>query len=212
VFGGKVDTAVDLRAACALALARCNDEHALVRLGDLLADREAPARMAAARALGVLGREEGVALLRMKALLGDEPRVVSECLAAALRLDPRGSLELAAAFLDRKEPEIAEAAALALGESRVAGALGVLREWLGRTVDKDLRRAGFLAVAMLRREDAFDFLLEIVREGAEAAAREAVAALAAQRGDASLEERVRAAAATRDDAELGPAIARAFGH
>jgi HEAT repeat protein len=202
---------VDLRAACALALARRNDEHALVRLGDLLADREAPARMAAARALGVLGREEGVALLRMKALLGDEPRVVSECLAAALRLDPRGSLELAAAFLDRKEPEVAEAAALALGESRVAGALGVLREWLGRTLDKDLRRAGFLAVAMLRREDAFDFLLEIVREGTEAAAREAVAALAAQRGDASLEERVRTAAATRDDAELGPAIARAFG-
>jgi HEAT repeat protein len=211
VFGGRVDTAVDLRGACALALARRNDKDALVTLGDLLADREAPARIAAARALAVLGREEGVALLRMKALLGDEPRVLSECLAAALRLDPRRSLELAGAFLDRKEPEVAEAAALALGESRAAGALGVLREWLGRTVDKDLRRAGFLALAMLRREDAFDFLLEIVREGTAAAAREAVAALAAQRGDASLEQRVRAAAATRDDADLGAAIARAFG-
>jgi HEAT repeat protein len=211
VFGGRVDTALDLRGACALALARMNDRGALVVLGDLLADPEAPVRVSAARALAVLGREEGVPLLRLKALLGDpEPRVVLECLAACLRIEPTSSLELAAAFLDRSEPGLAEAAALALGESRLPAALPVLRGWLGRTVDKELRRTGFLAIATLRREEAFDFLLEIVREGTEAAAREAIAALGAHRGDAALEERVRTAAASRDDVDLGGAIRRAM--
>jgi HEAT repeat protein len=212
VFGGRVDTAVDLRGAAALALARMNDRDALVALGDLLADSEAPARISAARALGVLGREEGVPLLRLKALLGDaEPRVVSECLAASLRIAPVSSLELAGVFLDRGEPVLAEAAALALGESRLAAALPVLREWLGRTVDKDLRRTGFLAVAMLRREEAFEFLVDIVRDGTEAAAREAIAALGTHRGDAALEERIRAAAAARQDVDLRDPLARAFG-
>ena len=207
VFGGRVDTAVDLRGASALALAEHGGSEVLVDLAHLLADPEAPVRISAARAVAVHGREAGVPLLHLKAVAGDqEPLVVAECLLSLLRLDASSQLPFVASLLEKDER--AEAAASALGDSRLAEALEVLREWLPRAAPCGLGRAAVFALAALRRDDAVDLLLEVVRGEPPPLARDAVAALASIRTDDAMRERVHAAAGARP--ELRDALARAF--
>jgi hypothetical protein len=208
-FGGRVDTAVDLRGASALALAETAGADVLVDLANLLADPELPVRIAAARAVSVHGRGSGIPLLHLKALAGDpEPRVVSECLLALLRLDARDELPFVASFLE-KGNEAAEAAAVALGEARLAEALPILRAWLEPARRRGLGRAALLAIAALRRDEAVDLLLSLARDEEPPIARDALAALASVGGGDALYERARAAVETRP--ELRQALARAFG-
>lgn len=206
VFGGRVDTAVDLRGSAALALAAKGGHDVLVDLADLLADPEPPVRVSAARAVAVLGSPSGIPLLRLKALAGDaEARVVSECLLALLRLDA-GQRGFVASFLDRPD-SLAEAAAVALGESRASEALPLLREWLPQAGRRGLARTALFAIASLRRDEAVELLLETVRDEPLPLAREAIAALGSSFG-ATLYERVKAATGGRR--ELAGALGRAF--
>lgn len=178
VYGGHVDTAVDLRGASALALAETALADVLVDLANLLADPEPPVRISAARAVAVHGRGTGIPLLHLKALAGDkEPRVVSECLLALLRLDARGEMPFVASFLGKGD-EAAEAAAVALGESRLAEALPVLRAWLEPARRRGLGRTALFAIAALRRDEAVDLLLSLSRDEEAPAGRDARAALA----------------------------------
>ncbi|HVK10442.1 MAG TPA: HEAT repeat domain-containing protein, partial [Gemmataceae bacterium] len=122
-WGGPEDTAGPLRGAAAFALVRMNPRDLLILLADLLADPEKEARSAAAKALGVLGTQAAIPLLRFKAKAGDkEPEVVVDCLTALMQAAPGESLPFVAGFLTAKV-EIAEGAALALGESRRPDAL-----------------------------------------------------------------------------------------
>jgi hypothetical protein len=203
VFGGQVDTAVDLRGACALGLARTSRADVLDLLATLLADPEPPARVSAARAIAAHGRVSATPLLRHKALAGDEePRVVSECLLTLLHLDPLASLPFVASLLEpatsrgRPAPDRAFCAAEALGESRLKEAFPLLRDWYPRAAARRLGRAALSAIAALRRDEAFDYLLSLVREAEPPDACEAALALARQ-GDEALHARARAAAAGR---------------
>lgn len=206
VFGGRVDTAAELRGASALALAEHGGADVLVDLAHLLADPAAGVRVSAARAVAVAGHSGGVPLLHLKATAGDdEPFVVAECLLALLRLDAATQLPYVASLLDGPSPE---AAASALGDSRLAEAFPCLRDWLPRAAARGLGRAATFALAALRRDEAIDCLLEAVRNGAAPLARDAVTALASVRADAAMRERVHAAAGERP--ELRPALARAF--
>jgi len=209
VFGGRVDTAVDLRGASALALAETAGADVLVDLANLLADPEPPVRVSAARAVSVHGRGAGIPLLHLKALAGDpEPRVVSECLLALVRLDARNELRFVASFLEKGD-EDARAAAVALGESRLAEALPVLAAWLEPARRRRLGGPALLAIAALRRDEAVDLLLSFARDEPLPLAREALAALASVGGGDALYERARAVADARP--ELRDALARAFG-
>ena len=209
VFGGRVDTAVDLRGAAALALAESAGGDVLLDLSHLLADPEAPVRISAARAVAVHGREGGVPLLHLKALAGDaEPRVVAECLLSLLRLDPERALPFVASFFDRGDAA-AEAAAAALGESRRAEALPLLHGWLVRASRRGLARVALLAIAALRRDEAVDLLLALAKDEPGPLAREALSALASVGGGDALYERARAVVETRP--ELKDALGRAFG-
>ncbi len=209
VFGGRVDTAVDLRGASALALAETAVGDVLVDLANLLADPEPPVRISAARAVAVHGRGAGIPLLHLRSLAGDpEPRVVSESFLALLRLDARGEMPFVASFLE-KGAETAEAAAIALGESRLPEALPVLSGWVEPARRRGLGRAALLAIAALRTDEAVDLLLAIARDEEPPAARDALAALASMATDEALYERARAAIAGRP--ELHEALARAFG-
>jgi HEAT repeat protein len=210
VFGGRVDTAVDLRGACALGLARMGYRDALQELAELLADPVPAARISAARAIAYRGGEDGSPLLRLKALVGDEePTVVSECLVALLRLSP-SSVGFVAGFLRARGPEAAESAALALGESRLAGAFEPLRDWARDVAGTAPERMAFIALATLRREEAFDHLLTVVGTGGPKSALRALEALGLYRGDASLRARAENAVASRGDASLRDAVARTF--
>jgi HEAT repeat protein len=208
VFGGRVDTAVDLRGACAFGLVRIGYRDALVELADLLADPEAPVRISAARALAYRGGADGVPLLRLRVLTGDQPEVMGECLQALLRLSGRGALPFASRFLDSPKQEVAEAAALALGASRLEEAFADLREWVDRTLNATLRRAGLLAIASLRRDAGFEYLFGLVEQGPAGPAAQAIEALGMYKDEPALAERLRQAASGREEAAVRKALRR----
>jgi len=211
VFGGREDTAAELRCVCALGLVRCGSPDALVEIAELLADPEAAARTGAARALAYADDLTGEPLLRLKAIAGDpDPSVLTEVLGALLSLAPARSLGFVERLLDHRDGSTQEAAAVALGASRLREALPVLRRWWERTPDVDLRRTALLAIAMLRHDDAITFLLSQVAEGPGPDARDAIAALGTYRHDDALRARVEAAVEGRDDVDLRAAFARAF--
>lgn len=211
VYGGRVDTAIDLRAACALGLARMNYPDVLVELADLLADPESRVRAAAAQAIAYYGSDHGVPLLRLKVLSGDnDPSVISESLAALLRLAPASSLPFAARLLDTSDSALSEGAALALGGSRLPEAFAVLRQWWDRISDVAIRRTALLAIAMLRRDQPLDFLLALIKEADGPTAREAIAALGMYRHDDAIRQRVAECVEQRTDVDLRAALAAAF--
>ena len=215
VFGGKADVAAELRGVCAFGLARSGHGDTLDRLAELLADPEAEARAQAARAIPRAGMLAGGALLRLRIAIGDDVAVMGECFAALLALDPRGGRETVGGFLEAAGAgatgELAEAAALAIGESRVPGALELLRGWLERAIDAEERRVALVAISLLRSDEAIDHLMEIVREGRVATAAQAIAALEVFRTDAALRERLGEAVRARASQALAAKLEECFG-
>lgn len=208
-WGGPQDSAVELRSVCAMALARLSPLDVLDELAELLADPERAARAAAARAIGCTGQPGGGPLLRYKALRGDDdPLVLTESLASLLALDGERALRFVARFLDRDETP-REAAALALGQSRLSGAFPLLRELSERLLASE-RKIPLLALAMLRDPAATDYLLEQVRAAPPAQAAQAIAALGVHRYDAALRKRVTEAAAAQRSAQVSAALEKAF--
>lgn len=200
VWGGKVDTAPGLRGFCALGLVRMNYPLVMVELADLLADPEPEARISAARAIAYTENSQGVPLLRLKVKLGDkDPQVLSECFIALLKLAPDSSLSLVSEFLEHPDAQISEMAALALGESRIEAAFPVLSQWWQRSRDPELRRSALLAIAMLRKDEALEFLLSMIEQGKLSEAKDAVAALELYRQDSILWGRISGAIEKRED-------------
>lgn len=211
VWGGKTDTAAALRGVSALGLVRANYRDAMAELADLLADPEARVRADAARAIAYSEDEHGVPLLRLKALTGDtDPTVITECLTALLQLSAQASLPFVARFLDREDTALQEAAALALGASRLADAFTILREWWDRARQPGLRRTALLALAMLKRDSSIDFLISLIETAEGPTARDAITALGLYRHDTALVERVQRAA-KRDDVNLAAVVSETFG-
>ena len=181
-----------------MGLAQTDYPEALEEILPLLLDPERDARIGALRAIAASGLPGGVLLLRLKALSGDEPEVLGECFAALLRAAPAPSPEFVAKFLDHREEAVVEAAALALGDSRLESAFAVLRDALERTRALPLRRRTLmLAIALLRRESAIDYLLDVVQNGEGQTSADAGAALAMYDKDPSLQERLERARKTR---------------
>ena len=211
VYGGKADTAARLRGICALGLVRMNYPDVLAELAELLADPEPGARRNAARAIGYHESELGLPLLRLKLLSGDEdPEVISECLGALLKIGPESSLSFFERLLERADRGTREAAALALGESRVPDALPLLRDLWEQSDDAELRRTALLAIATLRHDQALGFLLSLIAGAAGPSARDAIEALAIYKDEPALAQRVRDTAERRDDLDLSGALEKAF--
>ncbi len=113
----------------------------------------------------------------------------------------------------RKEPlglaedaKTAEVAALALAESRLPEAFDILRSWWEQVKSLELRRTGLLAIAMLRYDDALEFLLSLVAEGKISDAKDAIAALSIYRQDHRLWQRVCQLVEERGNADLLKAL------
>ena len=208
VWGGSEDTAVPLRAAGLLALARIEPDGLLEILVDALADPKKDVRMAAAQALGYHGSEAANLLLRLKVRLGDpEAEVFSECLLGLLNCSPQENLPLVAGFLDPDNVPICEAAILALGRSRLSEAFDLLVACWDRKPPRAVAQTLLLSLAMLRQPAATDFLVDLVRTGLEATALEALAALKIQAHDPRLAQRIEDAVRGRDL----PALRAKFG-
>jgi HEAT repeat protein len=154
----------------------------------LLVDRETEARLGAVKALAINGGEAGVLLLKLKVHTGDqEPEVIAECFAGLLAAAPERSLSLVAGYVDSEDEALAEAAILALGESKDERAFEILKEKWQRTVGGPLRPVLLVAMALSRLEPAIAYLLSIVAEANPRTAAQAIEALASYRSS----ERVR---------------------
>ena len=198
VWGLPVDTAAELRGLSAIGLAQTAYPEALEEILPLLLDAERGARIGAVRAIAACGLPGDALVLRLKALSGDqETEVLGECFAALLRVEPAKSLTFVATFLDAGQEAVAEAAALTLGDARLESAFTVLRGAFQLPRSRALRRTLLLAIALLRREPAIDFLLELVRTGDGQTFADAVAALAIYEQDPKLRERLEHARASR---------------
>jgi HEAT repeat protein len=199
VWGGRADTAADLRCSCAMGLAASGHLRAVAELAGLLNDPEAPVRSGAARAISCANPFEAEAVLRLKVQIGDtEPQVIGECFGALLAIAPEYSLPLVAAYLQEKDEALQEYAALALGESRRPEALKLLRDAWSDIVNPEGRGALIRAAALHRSEPAFEWLLEIIATGTPKLAAVAVEALSVYERNTKLLEQVNAAKARRD--------------
>jgi len=212
-WGPPVDTAIELRANCAIGLANSGTPSTVLELVPLLADPGLPVRLAAVEGIAASGDPASEAVLRLKIVTGDaEPEVVTEAAGALLRLAPSGSLEFLRPLLDSPDPAIREAVILALGESRAEEAVPILVElWERPSLDRDSRRTVLLALVTTRREPALDVLMSIVAEGDRLSAAEAISALAIHRHDEKIRGRVaEAAEKNRAREDLRRTLAREF--
>ncbi len=192
VWGGSQDTAAVLRGSSAMALVHRRHPDALFELARLLADPEREARRLAAEAVAVNGdAEAGCPLLVLRVGAGeDEPEVLGACFAGLLSLGGRREFEFVVAHLHDRNAIVVESAALALGQERPDGALDALRELVDRSFAQQ-RRVAMLAVAMLRSDAAWGYLLEFVGDGGAGVACDAIEALSVYRELGDLRERVR---------------------
>jgi HEAT repeat protein len=191
VWGGSEDSAAPLRAAAVVALVRVEGVSALPLMVDAMADPAKDVRIAAAVALGAVGTESAGLVLRLKVRIGDsDPDVLSECLGALLAVSPRENLSLVTEFLEPSNPAACEAAALALGKSRLPEALDPLKECWQQCPSRELRQQVLLAIAILRRPSATDYLMELVAAESEPTAIAALWALKIYKNDPRLRERI----------------------
>jgi HEAT repeat protein len=200
VWGGRADTATDIRSSCAMGLAASGHLRAIAELTGLLADPEAEVRCGAVRAISCGNPFEAEAVLRLKVQVGDaEPQVIGECFGALLAVAPEHSLPFVAAYLKQKDEVLQEYAALALGESRRPEAFKPLQDAWDDLVSPQARSALIRGAALHRSEPAFEWLLTIIATGTAKLATAAVDALAVYERNAKLIEQVKAAKARRKD-------------
>ncbi len=210
-FGGPVDAAASLRAVCAAGLVESMHPEALPELARLLADPEAEARTGAARALAATGTEGAELLLRHKACVGDsDSQVLAACMDSLLELAAERGVELLEDLLDRGQAEIREAAALALGESRLEEAFPVLKAAWEHNVEPGFRRTLLLAMAMLRSDEALELLFGEISAGSPAAAGEAIEALGLYMQDVELAGRIRGLVRERGSLDLERLVDKLF--
>lgn len=190
-YGPPIDTAAQLRALCVSGLAMTGHDDTLLVVARLLTDTEPDTRIGAIRAVARCAQPGGLPLLWYKSLRGDpEMPVMLECFAVMLDLDPTRTLPHVAGFLAHETPELAETAALAIGQARPRGALDVLDATLGRQPNATLRRTILTAMAMLRSDEAVDRLLAMLEQATFVERRDIMAALELFRHDDRVWRRV----------------------
>ncbi len=211
VWGTSEDSAPPLRAAAIVALARIEGASCLPLLVDAMVDPSKDVRIASGVALGAVGTEAAGLILRLKVRVGDlDPDVLSECLGALLAVDPDENLPLVADHLAPSNPTACEAAALALGKSRLPGALDPLKDCSERCHSPDLKQQVFLAIAILRRPGAAEYLMEIVGSAAEPTAIAALLALRIYKADPRICERIGRLVGERGSPKLQASFDRDF--
>jgi HEAT repeat protein len=211
-FGPPVDAAAKLRGLCAQGLLRTRHPNALDNVVPLLMDREPEARMGAVKALATNGGEAGVLLLKLKVYTGDpEPEVLGECFTGLLAAAPERSINLVGEYVDSEDDAIAEAAILALGESKNARAFELLKDKWQRTVGGALRQVLLVAMACSRLEAAIAYLLVIVGEANPRTSAQAIEALAPYRSSERIQSSLQKIVQERDEKVVTDAFARNFG-
>jgi hypothetical protein len=211
VWGGSVDTAGNVRGLSLQGLVRLAHPDDLMLCVSLLHDPQAETRRHAIAAVAQRGGDCAEAVLRMKALGGDaSPEVLSDLYGALMALAPDRSGPFLACLLVSEEAVVSEAAALALGESRMdAGWTALVKHWEASVREEERERL-LLPMGLHRSDASRAFLLAVVEEAGGRLPAAAVRALAIRRDDDSLREEVEQALARRDDRALVEVYKEAF--
>lgn len=210
-WGPPIDTAPSLRAACGRGLSISHDpdvyrEHTL-----LIMDPEPETRRIAIETLALLASPESELLLRMKILNPDpEPAILADAFQALMTIAPEESLPFIADYLADQDPNTVQAAALALGESKLPEAFPPLRAAWQANPAVVHRRDLLLPFALLKSQEAFQFLLDVVRDERSKLSAEAVEALSLFAADPDRRIAVQTAVADRHSAEVTEAYKISF--
>jgi hypothetical protein len=114
-------------------------------------------------------------------------------------VDGAEALPLIESVMNSRDEALRDAAILALGGSRRADAIEILKNRFARSTDPALKKCILLALASSRTEEAMDWLIGLVKTGSETEAAAAEEALSLHRGDARMDDRIAAARAERSD-------------
>jgi HEAT repeat protein len=213
VWGGAKDSAGPLRSVCALALIDCRLDvlKILIRLTDLLSDKELTVRVSAAQAIGMLGSAEGVLPLRLKALIGDEePEVIGQCFSSLSGIAPEDSIAFIRRFLQSPKEDMQAEAASVLAQSRDPEALRIVITFLRGQVEPRVRTSILLSLGASPLREAADYLLSVLRDHSGDTGATAIAALAASRFRDEVRDAVKAAVEEHDESKLSAEFRRAF--
>jgi hypothetical protein len=209
-FGPPIDVAADLRGICAQGLLRTRDPEAIEKVVGLLVDSQASARAGAVRALATNGGETGALLIRLKALTGDKDvEVMAECFTGLLAVQRDKALGFVADYAD-SSGEVAEAAILALGTSRIPQAIEWLKQKWERIAGGGLRKVFVLSLAASRNEDALSFLVSQLERGSLKIASEIIAGLATHKHSERVRQAVSKAVEARGEKTLLDTFRREF--
>ena len=211
-YGGPIDTAADLRAQAFAALVALGYRELHYSAVDLLHDDEPETRRLTIAAMAEIGSEGAELLLRAKLASGDpEPAVTAECFSSLMRLNADKTMPLAVASMNDADPVVAEAAALAIGESRHPEAFTHLRtHWEENPSPRD-RDKLVLPIALTRHAAARDFLLEALASGERRLERSLLSALSIYRGDDALRARLEAVIEDKRNPRLEALFRETFG-
>ena len=195
----------------AQGLVRTRYPEALAEVMQLLVDREPAARIGAVRALAANGGEAGILLLRLKVLTGDvEPAVLGECFSGLLEASGGKSVSFVANYVDSEYSAVAQAAMLALGESRLPGAYEILREKWSRTVGLPEKKILLASMAASKLEEALAFLISLIETESIPTAAAAVEALSIYSRNERVRKSVNDAVLARRDETLANHFRRDF--
>ncbi|MBL7647030.1 MAG: HEAT repeat domain-containing protein [Candidatus Hydrogenedentes bacterium] len=202
-FGPPIDTAASVRGAGGHALLNLRHPDAWLVMAALLNDREHPTRRMAVESLGLSETHEAELLLRMKVHGGDEePDISSLALQSLMKCAPDRSLDFVKRYLRGDEPDMLSGAAMAIGEARLPDSFAILRAAMEGPGARHHRYAFYLPLALTREPEAFEVLLEALREERRHEALAAVKALAVFFGDPERVARVEAVVSARGERDL----------
>jgi hypothetical protein len=164
-WGGSNDTGGTLRGTCALALVQCrelNSHRLLMYLIPLLADKERTVRINVVRAIEQVGTDSATLLLRMLAEFpSDDPEFLGACFSGVLALEGPSAIDWAGRFLSREDDSAAEAV-MAIAQTHTLEAFQLLRSTFAAASDSWFRSTVLSAIALTRRQEAIDWLLDLV--------------------------------------------------
>ena len=178
VYGGRKDTADEMRGRCIQALVSFGFPYVMFEIARLLNDDCWLPRRAAANAASAVISVESELLLRMKIYAGDEESdVLGICFSGLINIAPERNIDFVASYLKDRDKNIAFLAALALGESHSEEAFIILEERYKLSFKIDEKKKLILPISLLRSEKAFDFLLTVIQDTASELSSEAVSAI-----------------------------------
>ncbi len=203
VWGGHVDSAVEVRCWSAFGLTLSANSRIVFVLLALLHDEEPQARLGAVKAISHINPSTAELLLREKVLDGDEDAyVIGECFDQLMSIEPEYSLAFVADHLDHDEEEVREYAALALAHCSDPQAFAALQNAFESDGFGFVHGKLIEAMALHRSQQAMDYLLAILPEAQITQAADIIKSLSLYKSNETLRTQIHNIISKRADNRL----------